>query len=83
MKTFKNFFNLKEGFGEGGDTPIGVLPWLSTKKSKKSKTESGVSGALLGRSDFTGMHFESGFPKFNKNAEHGGMNFYSPHERKK
>jgi hypothetical protein len=81
MLRFKKFSNnniISEGFGEGGDTNIGALSPPATKKTK-IKAESGAS---FSRSDFIEMHTESGPPKFNKRAEHGGFSFYGPHERK-
>ncbi len=71
--------NVNEGFGEGGDIPIGAL---SKPATKATKTGNAKSSALLGRSDFIGWHAESGGPKFNRRSEHGGFSFYSPYERK-
>jgi len=67
-----------EGFGEGGDEPIGAL----SPPARKS-TKIGESGASFSRSDFVNLHAENGGgPKFNKRSEHGGYSFYNPYEKK-
>jgi hypothetical protein len=79
MLKFKKFFRLSEGFGEGGDIPIGALSKPAIKSKKQNvKAE---SGSTFSRSDFISWHAESGGPKFNKRSEHGGYSFYAKHEK--
>ena len=81
MLKFKKFSGLSEGFGEGGDIPIGALSKPAIKSKKQNAKVEAESGSTFSRSDFISWHAESGGPQFNKRSEHGGYSFYAKHEK--